>query len=511
MENIANKIIKNTVFNSIGRIWLLLVNLFLTPYMLHILGTERFAIWSLIFVVTTYLSFLDFGITGSFAKYIAEYHAKKDDFSVNSVINCGLLFFLGYSFFIVLLAFLLKGLIASLLKIPLPLRQEFLSTLSWMVVIFALSNGFSIFRETLFGLQRMKVLNTVVVTSSIFYAGGVVLFLRNNWGIKGLVVSYAIQSALIILGNIFFSRKLLPTLKIGFVFVRKEIFKRLFGFGIKMQICNLASLVHLQTDKIILSYFLGLSFVTFYDLGQKAASAMKMIPVLLLSALVPAVSELEATGGKEKLKGLYRRGSKYISLVVFPILFITLISAPQLIRLWVGKGYELSILTFQVLTIEYSLNVLTGMGTSIVRGIGKPEYEARYAVVVMLLQLILSIVLVQLIGYKGVLISLLISGLLGSLYFLFSFHKLFRENLGRFVQKIYLKPFLSSLAAFLVVLGLSFFLRNAKFQYLVVLLLNFTVFFGLFLFLIVKSKYLDATDTQLFKFYSNKLGSSSGF
>jgi O-antigen/teichoic acid export membrane protein len=273
-----------------------------------------------------------------------------------------------------------------------------------------------------------------------------------------------------------------------------------------MQICSLASLVHLQTDKIILSYFLGLNFVTFYELGQKAASAVKMIPALLLSALVPAVSELEAVGGHEKLKDLYRRGSKYICLVVFPLLFITLISAPQLIKLWVGEGYGLSVLTFQILTIEYSLNVLTGMGTSIVRGIGKPEYEARYAVIVMVLQLILSITLVQVMGYRGILLSLLVSGIIGSLYFLITFHKFFEEKLGRFVKEVYLKSLSSSILAFLVVLILSFYLRklvalNTEWEYLALLLFKLVVFVGVFLLLIVKSKYIDVTDIQLFKSY----------
>jgi len=506
MSGTAKKIIRNTIYNSAGFISLVLVNLLLTPYILKKLGSQLFAIWSLIFVVTVYLSFLDFGITSSFAKFIAEYNTKKDSFSVNSVINCGLLFFAGYTLFIVSLVFLFKDSIATILKIPYPLKNEFLFTLVWIAVIFAIFNGLRIFREVLFGLQRMDVLNIITVASTVFYAAGVFFFLQNNWGIKGLVISYAIQCTLMILGNLYFARKFLPTLKIGFTFIRKDIFRRLFGFGIKMQICSLAALVHLQMDKIILSYFLGLNFVTFYELGQKTATAVKMIPALLLSALVPAVSELEVISGHEKLKDLYRKGSKYISLVVFPLLFITLISAPQLIKLWVGEGYDLSVLTFQILTIEYSLNILTGMGTSIVRGIGKPEYEARYAVIVMVLHLILSITLVQVMGYRGILLSLLVSGVTGSLYFLITFHKFFEEKLGRFVKEVYLKSLSSSILAFLVVLILSFYLRklvalNTEWEYLAFLFFKLAVFVSVFLLLIVKSKYIDETDIQLFKSY----------
>jgi len=54
--------------------------------------------------------------------------------------------------------------------------------------------------------------------------------------------------------------------------------------------------------KVILSYFMGLNFVTFYELGQKAAITVKTIPSLLLSALVDRAEydtfdELDHTGG----------------------------------------------------------------------------------------------------------------------------------------------------------------------------------------------------------------------
>ncbi|NIM96827.1 MAG: hypothetical protein GTO24_01705, partial [candidate division Zixibacteria bacterium] len=51
MENIERKIVRNTTYNVIGRMWLMVVMLILTPYILHKLGTEVFGVWSLVFVV----------------------------------------------------------------------------------------------------------------------------------------------------------------------------------------------------------------------------------------------------------------------------------------------------------------------------------------------------------------------------------------------------------------------------------------------------------------------------
>jgi O-antigen/teichoic acid export membrane protein len=506
MEGIGKKIIRNTIYNSIGRIWLMLVTLLLTPYILHKLGVQVFAVWSLVFVVANYLGLLDFGIRTSFAKYIAEYHTKKDPDSINAVINCGIIFYLAISIFITGLALALRGSIISLLQIPPSIHAESMFAILGMVLIFCMNNTFSIFEAVLVGLQRMDVQNKIIIVASVFNIGGTFFFLEKGFGIKGLVINYGIVSLIIVVVNIYFSYRLLPHIRIGIFRVNRNIFKILFSFGIKMQVCNFAAMIYFQADKIILSHFLGLNFVTFYELGQKAANAIRTFPILLLSALVPAVSELDTSNDKEKLRELYERGSKYIALLVFPLIFLSIIIAPDLINIWVGDKFSLAILSFQILIIGYGINVLTGMGTSIVRGIGKPEYETRYAVLTLFMQLTLSIVLVQIFGFKGILASVLITALVVSLYFLLTFHKLFKREFKPFARATYLKPLVTSLVAFVITFGLSYplpslILFQGRLGYSLNFLFKSIVFVGFFIFFIARIKFLDVSDAHLFRLY----------
>lgn len=506
MENIGKKIIKNTIYNSIGRIWLMLVILLLTPYILHKLGVQVFAVWSLVFVVANYLGVLDFGIRTSFAKYIAEYHTRKDQDSINAVINCGIIFYLAFSLFIIGLAMILRGPIISLLKIPSPIHEESMFAILGMVLILSFNNIFIIFEAVLVGLQRMDVQNKIMIFASVFNVVGTFFFLEKGFGIRGLVINYGIVSFVILLLNIYFSYRLLPQIRIGLSWVDKKIFKILFNYGIKMQICNFADIIHLQADKIILSHFLGLNFVTFYELGQKAANGIRTLPILLLTALVPAVSELEASNNKEKLRELYERGSKYISLMVFPLILLSITIAPDLINLWVGDKFPLAVLSFQILVIGYVINVLTGMGSSVVRGIGKPEYETRYAVLTLVMQLVLSLTLVQLLGYKGVLVSVLITTVVAALYFLLTFHRLFKIDFKTFAKTTYVKPLVASLIAFAITYGLrynfnGFIFLEGSWGYSISLVLKSLVFLVFFIILIAKARFLNVSDAQLFKLY----------
>ena len=67
--SISQKIIRNTTFNIIGRFWRILVALVLTPYIIRYIGIERYGIWALIGVVTSYFGLIDFGIGTSFIRF----------------------------------------------------------------------------------------------------------------------------------------------------------------------------------------------------------------------------------------------------------------------------------------------------------------------------------------------------------------------------------------------------------------------------------------------------------
>ncbi len=508
MESIGKKIIRNTAYNSAGRIWQMLVLLLLTPYILHKLGVEVFAVWSLVFVVANYLGLLDFGIRTSFAKYIAEYHTRQDRGAINAVVNCGLLFYLGLSILIVALTLVLRGQIVLLLKIPPSIYTESMFAVLGMVLVFSFNNTFSIFEAVLVGLQRMDVQNKILIFASFFNVAGTFFFLEKGYGIRGLVINYGIVTIVIVPLNIIFSYRLAPYLRIGLSRMRKDIFRKLFSFGIKMQICNFAMMVQTQADKIILSHFLGLSFVTFYDLGQKAANAVRSLPILLLTALVPAVSELEAGNDRERLIRLYHRGSKYISLMVFPLIFFSIIVARELFKLWVGDKFGLAVLSFQVLVIGYSINVLTGMGTSMVRGIGKPEYETRYAVLTLIMQLVLSIILVQILGFKGVLLSVLITAVVAALYFLLTFHRLFGMSFTDFAGKVYLKPLFASALAATITFITGRYLRDLDFfsprwNSMILVSLESLIFLPSYVFAVMKMVYLRRAEVQPLTVYLN--------
>lgn len=443
-EPISQKIIRNTIFNTIGRFWGILVALFLTPYIIGHIGVDRFGIWAIVGVLTGYFGLLDFGIGTSFVKYISEFYAKENYKKINQVVNTGFIFYSIFAVSIVILGLFIINPLLNFFSIPSNLHSEASFVFLVGVALFSISNALSVFGAVQTGLQRMDIANKVAIAISIPNIIGTIFFLERGYGLPGLMVNNAIILAISSIINIIVAFKILPELRFNpFLFISRRMLKRLFGFGYKLQTSRIASLFHFQLDKILLAYFLNVGFVAYYTVAANLASRARGIPLMLTSAILPAASELEAKTNKSALYELYFRSMKYIVLIGLPFSLLVILLANPFMDLWLGKGYARSALTLQLLTIGYFFNVMTGPGFFILNGVGKPQYGMRSSILAAILNLVLSTLLVIKIGYFGVVVGTVISMIIAAGYFITMFHSVMNISLLNLWFRLLSKPLIA--------------------------------------------------------------------
>lgn len=495
-QSLSQKIIRNTIFNIIGRFWGILVVLFLTPYIIRHIGIERYGIWAVIGVITGYFGLLDFGIGTSFVKYIAEFYTKKDYDRINQVVNTGFGFYSIFAILIIVLAFFAINPLLNLFKIPPYLYNEALFVFLLGIILFGISNALSAFRAIQSGLQRMDITNKISIVISIPMIIGSIFFLERGYGLPGLMVNNAIILVISSVVNIIIAFKILPELKFSFFSFSKEMFKKLFGFGYKVQVTKIASLLHLHLDKILIAYFLNIGFVAYYAIAQGLTSRISEIPSMLISAIMPAASELDAKSEKGKLQELYFRSMKYLILVGIPTFIVVFTFAHPFIYIWLGAGYDRTAITLQLLLVASFINLLTGPGFYIFNGIGKPQYGMYVSVLSMIMKLTLSIILIIKFGYYGTVLGFCISFIICSVIFIIIFHKITEINLIQTIKKIFFLPFLVGLVSLFIPLLIFEQIRNHS---LVFICLTGTLYMCIYGWLIWKSGYISVSDRELWK------------
>src|SRR3989449_5695589 len=326
-EPISRRIMRNTAFNAVGRVWLIGVNLPLTPLILSYLGQDRFAVWALFWSLIQYCLLLDMGVGSSLVKYFSEFEAKGDVQSINKVLTSTITVYIVVGVALVLLLWPLVAWLSSFFSIPQDLRQEATVTFQLGLVAFFLINLVSLFDGLLKGFQRMDLVNMTLIVVSIPNLFGSYLVLRLGWGLLGLVTVASIVYLFQLLLLAVQAKIAYPALAWRRQDLRFESLKALFGYGIRFQISQVSQLVSYQADKILLGLFVPLRYVTYYDLGSKVCYLLHDLPHIMLGAVFPAASELAGKEDQGRLWVMFERGTKYLLLFTVPILVGTWLTA----------------------------------------------------------------------------------------------------------------------------------------------------------------------------------------
>jgi len=446
-ESISQKILRNTSFNILSRAAHTVVSILIIPVIINIVGTDRYGFWVVLFAFVDYFSIMDLGFGAATVKYTADCYARKDIFGIGQILNTTL------SFYILLIPLITIPVIFSssiiqFFQITAANSNEALFVLRGILIIFAFSLLTSAFRNILIGLQRMDIQNLCEVATTILYAAGTVVVLKSGWGLKGLIVLIGVLRLVLVASHAICVFYVIPGIWEGLIHFNSKMFNAFFKYGIKLQLTSVAGLFNFQLDKLLIGHFLRIDLVTFYDLGSKIAMFIRDLPLVFLKTLIPASAELSTLNDRERLETMYISGSRYITMMAAPAACFLGAAAPLIFILWMGVGdYSDAVLALRFLAFGYFFSIITGVITSMGRGIGVLSYEMYSSSLISVSNLGLSLVLIIKMGYIGALIGTSATMVGGNLVLLYKFNQYMGIRFGRFLKDTFVKPVLMAIAA----------------------------------------------------------------
>ncbi len=466
-SSVSHKLVRNTLYNVLGKSWGILLSLLLIPFLVAYLGLERFGLWALFGVVAGYFSLLDFGFGSSFVKYISEFHARSDFDRLNQVVRNGLVFYGLLSLVATCLVVPCLSIIPRLFHVDAWLLEEARFVLGAGVAVIFIQNTLSVFAAVIQGLQRMDLSNKTHAAVASIRAAGMGICIVGDYGLHGLMVNQMIVAAGHGVAMVLLAYRHLPQLKLRPWRWDRTLWRRMFVFGTQVQVSRLAQMVAFQMDRLLVGYFFSVASVAFYDVAIRVSSAMRTLPLLLTSAIVPAASELDTRENHRALCKLHLLGSKYLVSCSLPLAAFVVLHARPMIHVWVGPGFEPASVVLQLLAVGYFLNLVSGTASTIAIGMGRPGLEMRYGVVMAILNLGFSLFWIWVVGLYGAALGSALALGCGSLYFLYLFHGLIEQPLGSFVR-LFRAPLAAALLAALLTVwvgsGLSTFGELSRWQ-----------------------------------------------
>lgn len=464
--SIRRTIARNTAFNAAGRTWEAVAGLVLTAYIFLQLGKADYGLWGVVAAFTGYAALFDLGVGSAYTKYIAEHEARGEKEAISSVVSTGFFFYLLFGCVFVSVTWPCVDLVVGFVGRLNPEtagdlgRAEVLENLRfllrWGLVLFAVSNCIAPFTAVQTGLQRMGVTNVISVGASVVKIVSTVAFLELGHGVRGLLYTNAVVLALFGVASVAAAFYLHPSLRVSPLRVTREMLAKLVRFGWRTQVSRLSNLIMFETDILIIAFVLrDLELAGLYKIGVELANKMRQVPAIMLSALVPAASELDAREEDEKLQRLYRVGSKYVAAVAVPMAAFLAGASGLVMKTWIGSGAELvvAVVVLRIMALGYVANMVPGAGVTVALGKGRPDIQMKAGLISMVSNVFLTLLLVYTVGFWGIPTATAASMFLSWAWFAWAMGKAIDVGPGNLFRAALLWPVMAALPGFAICLA----------------------------------------------------------
>jgi O-antigen/teichoic acid export membrane protein len=391
----------STAWNLASYIVPLAVGIVTIPRLISGLGTDRFGILALAWVLIGSFSLFDFGLGRALTQLVASALGRGALSELGPIVWSGLL--LMFAFGIAgagIMAILSPPVIHSWLKIPASLQPESLQAFYLLAVGLPLVVVTAGFRGILEAQQRFGLSTAVRIPLGAFTFVGPLLILPWSKSLAASVMVLLVGRAFAALAYLVICLGTTPGL------ARRPHFglanmTSVLRIGVLISISNFISPVIVYADRFVIGAVLSIAAVAYYALPYDLVVRILFIPGAIATVFFPAFAMAFAKDA-EYTDRLFLRASKYLLILMFPIVLTTIVLANEGLRLWVGVDFaRQGTLVLQLLAIGVFANGLAQMPFALIQAAGRPDFTAKLHLIEAAIYLPVLWALIAVAGIEG--------------------------------------------------------------------------------------------------------------
>jgi O-antigen/teichoic acid export membrane protein len=452
-RSVGKVLLRGGAWSTMAQFAPLVINLGITPYIIHGFGIQRYGLFMLIFTITSVIGTFDGGLGISAGRAFTIFAGREDKVATTRLLITltGLVATAGAIISIAM--WFGAPPLAHALKMDASLRPEAVVLLrtSALLVALGLLRGLPI--AIIQAHQRFAVTNLTVTLVYPVYVVGMVLSVQNHWGLRGVAAVLAIQQGLATLILAPFSFRYLTRKSISF-YSRREL-REFLSYASKVQMVSWSALFLQEFDTLVIGAFLDVKTVGLYIAGANFAAQLRGVPANVLNPALTVLGRAYGRDGEGALDREFRRTQRLWVLGISGWFAVGAGAAYFGVTAWLGPQFRSAGIIAVVLIAGSLIYQGTSVLTIALGVVGRPGLEARYSVVMIVANVALTIPLVFL-GPLGVVAATVGAQLIGSVFLIRLVHRRWKPDVRSFVHDIPVRALFVIAAA---VVGLEFALR----------------------------------------------------
>ena len=257
------------------------------------------------------------------------------------------------------------------------------------------------------GLQRFDIANKVsilVVTVQTVLTVGV---LAAGYSVYAVVLSNLAVGVVALIVNSVIAVRLVPELRSPSA--DTATLRKLAGFGGFFAISALVVPFLGHVEKLIIANWISIGAVTYYTIPFNVAAKLLIIPGAVIPALFPLFSSLKGSGGTKLGVDVYLRTSRYMVLMLMPIVLALVLVGEEFLELWLGPEFaRQSAAPLQVLAVAMLLYGPGWNSFNLIQARGRPDLTARFHVAELVIHIPTTFLCVYLWSLPGAAVAWLL-------------------------------------------------------------------------------------------------------
>jgi len=421
-------IARSTILNLLGAGAPLLVALFAIPVLAGTLGTDRFGVLNLAWVVLGYFGLFDLGLGRAMTKFVAEKVGLGQESAIPTLVwnSLALMLVFGFIGSVIALA-ITPWLVREALKIPPALQTESLSSFYLLALSIPVVTSTAGLRGLLEAKQRFDLVNLVRIPHGVFSFLAPMAVLPFSHSLLPIV---AVLLAGQIAGwgvHLLLCFRVVPGLR-RYPGLRLSTARPLLRVGTWMSVSNIISPLMVTLDRFVIGGLISVSAVAYYAVPYQTVTKLWIIPGALTAVLFPAFAAAWVRDD-ERAAGLLRKAVKYTFLLLFPLTLFIVTLGHEGLRLWLGSEYaENSTEVLQWLAIGVFLNCLAHIPFALIQAAGRPDVPAKFHLLELPFYLAALWSLIRAFGIEGAAIAWTLRCALDTILLFASVRRFFRGN-----------------------------------------------------------------------------------
>jgi len=351
------------------------------------------------------IGFADLGVGNGLMNAVAHAHGKDDKQDIKNKIAAGLLILSMIAIVILTIFIICYAYVpwSSLFNVKSQIAlKESTPTTAIIVIFFALNIPSSIVMKVLMGLQMGFVANLWSTVCSLMVLVLNICVINIKGGLPFLAAATVAPPFVIaILAGGWFFYKQKPLLRPKLTDFKIANTRKLASTSGLFLALQLFGLIAFQSDNLIIAHYLGPNAVAVYSIAFRLFIIPGIILSLFSNAMWPAYAEAYSRGDNNWIYSAFRKSFSYSVAIILPLSFILLLTGKWIIEKWAGSSVIPSWNLLVGLFFWSILNVFGANFATILNGLGVIKFQVITSALMSIVNIILSLWLVQLVGVSG--------------------------------------------------------------------------------------------------------------